>query len=156
MSKQAWPYTAPEMVEMHLANESRAKYWVHYASDVGLSDWEWWKDAMPLLEDYAVVMPFWASEGLDTWVSWAKREPGQKTFETTPWGIETHMFSDQCFMVKLPFKPNLNCRHPIKQHYPAHGGNSFERRVAQWLARTNQKVAVMGQHHYNHQDNRDK
>ena len=111
---------------------------------------DWVTVALPLLEKYPIVSPFWEI-GYQEYVETAKREE-KGGFEETDFGFEEHFFSDQAYFAKVSTMKAIdyNLDHPIKAHYPPHGGNSFECRVAQWLSVTGKKRAVLKDFRYKH------
>jgi len=84
--------------------------------------------------------------------------PADEYTKLTAFGWATQAFSDQCYFSTTKFMKAIDydTTHPIAQEYPAHGGNSFERRVAQYLANNNLWVAALEGYHYQHIDRGDK
>lgn len=130
------PYYRPEL---EAVRQCKTKYLVWYAGDVVPPDTDWISEAIPLLEKYPIVT-----------CKWNFFDPGDMT--ETDFGWETYYFSDQCFIAKSDYMKNINYNvtHPVAERYPAHGGNSFERRVAQWLAHKQTPLAVLKNHSYRH------
>lgn len=153
MGNTKQPYYAPERRAITEADKMGAEYILWYASDVTAPENDWISEAIQLLEKYPIVSPFWEANYGD-YVLTAKRESSVNNggFEETDFGFEDHFFSDQAYIAKVRVmkRINYNIDHPIKQYYPAHGGNSFECRVAQWLASTSQKRAVLRDYRYKH------
>lgn len=142
------PYYAPEFEAVRQAGGYEYILW--YASDVVPPRGDWIKPALKLLENYPIVSPFW-SEDYSAYVDLAKRE-AKAGFEETEFGFVDHAFSDHAYIAKVRTMWNIdyNVDHPIKDLFPEHGGNSFERRVSQWLAATQQKRAVLKGYQYRH------
>lgn len=153
MGNTSRPYYAPERRAITEAKKMGAKYILWYASDVKPPEKEWINEAIPLLEKYPIVSPFWEDNYVD-YARTAQRESSVNNggFEETEFGFEEHFFSDQAYIAKVNTmaRINYNIDHPIKKYYPQHGGNSFECRVAQWLAHTGKKRAVLKNYRYKH------
>lgn len=145
------PYYAPELRAVNEASVMGAEYILWYASDVLPPEKNWTRKAIKLLDKYPIVSPFWESNYGD-FVRTAQRERERTGFEETDFGFEDHAFSDQAYFAKVKTMLEINCNldHPIKAIYPPHGGNSFECRVAQWLAATGKKRAVLKDYQYKH------
>lgn len=159
MGKTKFPYYLPERRAIQEAHARKATHILWFASDVKPQfDIEVFKSvALPLLKDYPIVSPFWGTESFEYYSATAQRETGTG-FEYTDFGFEDHLFSDQAYLAEVDtmFKLNYKCDHPIKKHYPQHGGNSFECRVGQWLATTGKKRAVLKDFRYQHTTSEEK
>lgn len=144
------PYFTPEYRAIKEAKKRKATHILWYASDVLPPEDDWVSAALPLLKKYPIVSPFWEWNYQD-YVGTANREE-KGGFEETDFGFVEHFFSDQAYIAKVSTMLGIdyNADHPIKVHYPPHGGNSFECRVAQWLAKTGQKRAVLKDFRYKH------
>lgn len=142
------PYYQPELRAVNAVGEEDYILW--YAGDVIPPKTDWVPDALKLLKDYPIVSPFW-EQNYDDYIRTAERE-AKGGFKLTEFGFEDQFFSDQAYLAYARTMKNIdyNLDHPIKHCYPPHGGNSFECRVAQWLASTDQKRAVLKNHTYRH------
>lgn len=139
MGKTDAPYFAPEM---EAVKRCKTKYFLWYSADVIPPETDWVTEALFLLETYPIVTCRW--DGL---------APEQQAYvDITDFGWTTFHFSDQCFVTKTDYIKNIDyeTKHPIAEDYPKHGGNSFERRVAQYLANQGTPSAVLGNHQYKH------
>lgn len=145
------PYHAPERRAIIEAKKRKATHILWYASDVRPPEGDWVTPALKLLKKYPIVSTFWGTEDFNYYASTAQRESGTG-FELTDFGFEDHLFSDQAYLAKIDTMINIDYEidHPIKRRYPPHGGNSFECRVAQWLATTGKKRAVLKDFRYRH------
>lgn len=130
--------------ELEAVKQCDTEYILWYAGDVIPPTTDWVKDALPLLDDYPIVT-----------CRWDDVEPDK---DRTDFGWTTYLFSDQCYIARAEYMRNIDYEtdHPIKKEYPQHGGNSFERRVAQWLASQGTPMAVLTNHRYQHIDSRSK
>lgn len=137
IGETADPYFTPEMKAI---NQCRTDYFLWYSGDVIPPTTDWVSEALPLLDKYPIVTCLWEDNPDTTWLT------------PTDFGWENYHFSDQCFIAKTEYLRSIDYEadHPIKEHYPAHGGNSFERRVAQWLAQQQTPMAVLKNHQYKH------
>lgn len=144
------PYFAPEMKAIDQAYVSGAEYILWYAGDALPPKKDWITPALKLLEKYPIVSPFWEDNFTD-YVRTSKAQ-NRGIFTETDFGFEDQFFSDQAYIAKVKTMKNIDYSldHPIKQFYPQHGGNSFECRVGQWLATTDQKRAVLKDFTYRH------
>lgn len=146
------PYYQPELQAVYQAEDMGAEYILWYASDVKPPEGDWVTPALKLLKKYAVVSPFWEMNATD-FARTAQREVHRGTgFKETDFGFEDYVFSDQAYLAKIKTMLEIDYEtdHPVKNLYPPHGGNSFERRVAQWLAATGKKRAVLTSFQYRH------
>lgn len=144
----AMPYSISELVEIYLADGLL----VHYASDVIPPSPEWITEAIPLLDKYTAVSPFWEADVND----FAKHHP--QMLERTDFGFTTPYFSDQAYLIDPSVfrKKVYNHKHSIGDDFPEHGHDDFEKRIAMWLADTNQRRAVLTKYRYFHIDSRNK
>lgn len=143
------PYTVSEIVELRLAQD--VDYLVHFASDVEPPDnWAWVPRGVSLLDTYPIVTPCW--EDAEKYLAWHGAHAGLGEVLRTDFGFVDQTFSDQAYLVKpeVLSQKIYNHDHPIKELYPAHGHNSFERRIGQWLADTDQWRAVLKDFTYYH------
>lgn len=146
------PYYHPELRAVYEANRRGATHILWFAGDVqpqfDRKDFE--KAALPLLKEYPIVRPFWV-ESYGDYVALAEREK-RGGFKQTDFGFETEVFSDHAYLAEIKTMLNIDYEtvHDIRDLYPQHGGNSFERRVGQWLAANNKKSAVMKDFQYRH------
>lgn len=156
MGETKKPYYLPELRAIKEAKKRKATHILWYASDVKPPKEDWVKVALPLLKDYPMVSPFWESD-YQGYVDLSRRE-ANGGFEEKDWGFEDHFFSDQAYLAKVStmLAINYDTDHPIKAYYPEHGGNSFECRVAQWLASTGKKRAVLKDFRYKHTTKQEK
>lgn len=131
------PYLEPELAAVRQCN---TKYLLWYSADVVPPATDWISDALPLLKKYPIVTCLW------------EEEPDVKGLTDKGDYYENYLFSDQCFIAQAKYLKNIDydIDHPIKRHYPAHGGNSFERKVAQYLASRGTPIAVLKRHRYTH------
>lgn len=141
------PYFEPEMKAVKAC---KTKYILWYSADVVPPNTDWVTEALPLLDEYPIVSPFW-EDNYEDYVRMAKAQD-RGLFDETGFGFADQFFSDQAYiaLASVMKKVDYTIDHPIKRWYPEHGGNSFERRVAQWLAHSNQKRAVLRNHRYRH------
>lgn len=144
------PYYEPELRAIKEAKKMGAEYILWYASDVIPPEGDWVSEALPLLEKYPIVSPFWE----DNYTDYVRMSHQQARghFVETDWGFEDWFFSDQAYLAKVStmLKIDYDCHHDIAKYYPRHGGDSFEKRVAQWLASTEQSRAVLKGFKYHH------
>lgn len=136
--------------ELEAVKQCKTKYILWYAADVTPPKGNWVKEALPLLKKYPIVSPFW-TENYSSYADYARRE-AKAGFEETDFGFADHAFSDQAYVAETKTMRDIDydCDHSIKSLYPIHGGNSFECRVAQWLATTGKKRAVLSGFQYRH------
>lgn len=136
--------------ELEAVKRTKTDYILWYAGDVKPPTTDWVKDALPLLDHYPIVTCRSFGDNIDI--------HSLKGVKHTDWGWETYHFSDQCYLARTAYMVNINYNipHPIAKDYPEHGGNSFERRVAQYLAANKTPLAVLKNHRYEHIDRRDK
>lgn len=146
------PYYRPEYRALVEANRRRATHILWFASDVKPNfDIEVFKSvALPLLEQYPIIRPFW-TEPYGSYVDMAEREE-RGGFKQTDFGFETEIFSDHAYLaeVKTMLDIDYETVHDIRKYFPQHGGNSFECRVSQWLAAKGKKTAVLKDFSYRH------
>lgn len=130
--------------ELEAVKQCETKYILWYSSDVIPPETDWVSEAIPLLEQYPIVSCRWDDDD----------RHGVKT----DFGWTDYHFTDQCYIAKADYMRSIDydTEHPIARDYPQHGGNSFERRVAQWLANQGTPVAFLTNHRYHHIDSRDK
>lgn len=149
-------YYEPELRAVQEAHARGAKYILWYAGDVIPPERDWTKEAIKLLDKYPIVSPR-QNEPYREYVSMAKAQ-GYPQLEETDFGFTTVLFSDHAYMAKTSTMNAIDydSDNQIKDYYPNHGGNSFERRVAQWLANTNQRVAVLRDYTFHHIPKEDK
>lgn len=131
------PYFTPEL---EAVKRCETKYILWYSADVIPPETDWISEAIPLLEKYPIVTCLWEDNPDTEWLT------------ETDFGWENYFFSDQCYIAKTKTmkETNYDLDHPIKLKYPKHGGNSFERRIAQWLAYNQTPMAVLKNHQYRH------
>lgn len=131
------PYFQPELEAVW---KCQTPYILWYSADVIPPETDWVSEALPLLEKYPIVTCSWAEA------------PETPYMTPTDFGWENYHFSDQCYIAKTETMRSIdyNIDNPIKASYPKHGGNSFERRVAQWLAHNKTPLAVLKNHQYHH------
>lgn len=122
--------------ELEAVKQCKTKYILWYAGDVIPPETDWVSEAIPLLEEYPIVTCSWDNDPPET----------------------TYLFSDQCYIAKAEYMRSIdyNVNHEIKTQYPEHGGNSFERRVAQWLSKQGTPMKVLKGHRFRHIDSREK
>lgn len=132
--------------ELEAVLQCPTKYMLWYSGDVEPPITDWVSEAIPLLEDYPIVSCSWDNTPKDRAIDLFN------AIRETEFGWETYYFSDQCYIAKTSTMRDIDYKidHPIKQIYPKHGGNSFERRVAQWLAHNQTPMAVLSNHRYRH------
>lgn len=152
MGNTTHPYYHPEYRALVEADRRGATHILWFASDAQPQfDVEVFKSvALPLLKDYPIVRPFW-SEPYASYVDMAERD-NRGGFRQTEFGFETEIFSDHAYLAKVKTMLEIDYEtvHDIRQYYPQHGGNSFECRVAQWLATKGKKSAVLKDFSYKH------
>lgn len=150
MGQAEQPYYQPELRAVYEAFKREATHILWYASDVKPPEGDWVTPALKLLGDYPMVSPFW-TEPYDSYVDLAKRQ-GHGGFNEKEWGFETEIFSDHVYLAKVDtmLRIDYNTQHDVGKFYPQHGGDSFEKRVGQWLASTGQKRAVLRDFSYRH------
>lgn len=138
------PYFQPEMEAVKQAAKLDYRYILWYASDVIPPEHDWVPEAIKLLSRYPIVAPFFEQNYEDYVRAYKPRQ--------TKFGFSDQHFSDQAYFAEVETMLNIdyNLTHPIKWDYPRHGGNSFERRVAQWLAVTGKRRAVLKDFQYRH------
>lgn len=143
-------YYKPELQAILQAHKLGYDYILWYASDVKPPAEDWTEAALPLLDKYPMVSPFWESN-FDDYVRMMKQQE-RCSNEVTDFGFADQFFSDQAYFAKVEtmLKIDYDTEHSIRQYYPQHGGNSFECRIAQWLANTNQLRAVLRDFSYRH------
>lgn len=128
------PYYIPEVAAIKHCD---TKYILWYAGDVVPPQTDWVHEAIPLLEEYPII----------TCLESIARAP-----KHTDGNFETFHFSDQCYIAKTEFMRQIdyNLEDPIANDYPFHGGNSFERRVAQYLKVKGTPLLCLTNHRYRH------
>lgn len=133
------PYYMPEL---EAVKRCKTKYLLWYSADVIPPETDWIPEAIYLLETYPIVTCRWDIYEVEK----------QNPVDITDFGWTTFHFSDQCFIAKADYMRRINydTEHLISADYPLHGKNSFERRVAQWLANQGTPIAVLGNHQYKH------
>lgn len=141
------PYFEPELEAVH---QAETKYILWYAGDVIPPDKSWLEAALPLLDQYPIVTCRGFGDNIDPMQ--------QEHVKFTNFGWLTQHFSDQCYLSTAEFMRQIDyyTDHPIAKAYPKHGGNSFERRVAQYLANNDLWVACLKDYRYRHLDRREK
>lgn len=141
------PYTVSEL---YAVNNVKSEYILWYASDVKPPAENWIETAIPLLEEYPIVSPFWSEPYKEYVKTCDRQEVGG--FKQTDFGFEDHMFSDHAYIARTEVMRNIDYETDsyVKKYYPPHGGNSFECRVAQWLEATDQRRAVLKDFQYRH------
>lgn len=137
------PYYIPEL---EAVKRCKTKYILWYAGDVIPHKGDWLEEAIKLLEKYPIVRPSHMQDerSYRNYVDAALSQPGMQ-LEETEFGYTTVMFSDHGYIAKTKTMQNIDYDvvHQIRDYYPLHGGNSFERRVAQWLATNDLRVAII-------------
>lgn len=130
------PYFTPEM---EAVARCKTKYLLWYSGDVIPPETDWVREALQHLEKYPIV----------TCMESRAEVPDAVEVDG---GYESYIFSDQCFIADSKFLKELDYEtvHPISQIYPQHGGNSFERRVAQYLAANQIPLLILTNHIYHH------
>lgn len=128
----AWPFSAPELVELDLA---RTPVVAHVAGDVRIDGTEpWLPRALPELAHAAVVAPRSPSA--------VELTRPEAIVDADGW-VDNHDFSDQCFVARraeLLRHDVVTATHPANGRYPKPGGAlTFEARVGAWL-RTSGRV----------------
>lgn len=123
--------------ELEAVKQCTTKYILWYSGDVVPPETDWVSEALPLLETYPIVS---CMESLSVFPEGIEEN------------FETYYFSDQCYISKTDYMRSIDyeANHGIASEYPVHGGNSFERRVAQYLARCGTPVLVLAKHRYRH------
>lgn len=141
------PYYLPEL---EAVKQCTTEYILWYSGDVVPPEEDWTVKAIKLLKRYPIVSPFW-EQNYEDYVRTAHRQE-RYHFKEMPWGFEDYFFSDQAYIAKTETMRNIDydSQHSIAQFYPQHGGDSFEKRVAQWLAVTGKKRAVLKDYRYKH------
>lgn len=136
--------------EFEAVMNCKTEYILWYSCDVDPPRTDWLTEALPLLEKYAIVTCRWDNVDI--------RLHEEDMVERTDFGWTTYLFSDQCYLAKTKTMQEMDydVEHEIKDKYPEHGGNSFERRVGQWLAHNEKPMAVLDGHFYRHIDQREK
>lgn len=128
------PYFSPEL---EAVKRCKTKYILWYSGDVIPPTTDWVAEALPYLDKYPIV----------TCMDKLSVFPGgiEENFET-------YHFSDQCYIAKAKYMWNIDydTTHRIAIDYPEHGGNSFERRVAQYLSNQGTPLLVLANHRYEH------
>lgn len=155
---QERPYSVSELVGMYLAKDF--EYLTFYASDIEISDHTWIKAGLALLDDTIVtVSPGWQGDALnpsqefEDWVV-AEKTIYPELIEVYDWGCSTPFFSDQAFLARVDTlrQPIYNFEDNfIASKYPWYGGNTFERRVGQFLAQTGKRKAILKDWNYVHE-----
>ena len=142
----AWPYSIPELCELHLA---RTSLLVHQAGDVGyVGGPDWLTRAAPVLDEHPDVAVVAASPR-----SGSDPEPGVGGPLPDGW-VKSRGFSDQFFLVRpaqLLHSDVVRSHHPDVSRFPKIGGGlTFEARVAAWLQSTGHWRWVDTQNFYEH------
>lgn len=149
------PYTVSELVGLYLAK--RFDYLMHYAGDVEITDHSWINELL-LTDEIVAVSPGWGgdenhpSQDFDTWVR-QEQKIYPDLIRAYDWGCLTPFFSDQAYLIKVDTfrKPIYNFSNAfIAEKYPNYGGNSFERRVGQWMMETGKRRAILKDWKYGH------
>jgi hypothetical protein len=129
-------YSIAELVGV---NVSSADYILHFSSDSimegRLSEPSWVQQAVDILEaweDAVVANPAW---------NWRFAKAAAVSERKIGSFYVSCGFSDQCYLIRRHVfdNPIYNFRHEDAQIYPAHGGNSFERRAFCFMRACNKK-----------------
>lgn len=142
----AWPYSAPELCELHLA---KTELVLHLAGDVRVAPGELWApvaaSALARWDEVAVVAPLTPSRS-------ELAEPGARRLAAGWTGSQ--LFSDQCFLARrdeLLRREVVTAVHPIAGRYPRPGGAlTFEARVGAWMRSTGRWRATDEARDYRH------
>lgn len=145
IGKTTQPYYAPEM---EAVKRCKTKYFLWYSADVIPPETDWIPEALYLLESYPFVTCKWDNDPAEE----------HNYVDLTDFGWTTFHFTDQCFIAKTEYlqKIDFETEQPIARDYPIHGGNSFERRIGQYLAHQATPMAVLDGHRYTHIRTEDK
>lgn len=148
-----WKMTISELAAVWYAATKKYTHILWYSGDVIPPKKSWVRKGLSLLKDYPIVSPN-HEDHYREYVDY-ELQRGLIDLEKTDFGHTDVAFSDQCYLaeVKTIAQINYNLDHSIKAIYPEHGGNDFERRVAQWLASTGKKRAVLKDFKYTHISN---
>ncbi len=124
---RGYVYSIAELVGIYMC---RTPYLVHFAGDVILQDHRDWIDAaireLEAEPAAAAANPTWNGCFLEA----AQESSGRRGEFYVGSG-----FSDQCYLVRVAdFRSPIYAeRHVLSERYPAHGGDSFEKRVDAWM-----------------------
>ena len=129
-------YSIAELVSIYLCE---TPYLLHFSSDAILErvDGSWIESAIAVMEknpQVVVANPVWNGK---------YEEAKAESFSEDALFYYSHGFSDQCYLINTRcFKAAIyNAQHPMSDRYPAHGGDSFEKRVDSYL-RTHQLLRI--------------
>ncbi len=132
--KGGYKYSIAELTAIYLANDF--DYLCYVQGDCVCSTGDWVTEGVAILEknpEIAVVSP--RSE-VNTWHG----ADGLDQF-----------FSDQCFLVRVKeFSGQIYGGGEEIPEYPHHGGDSFEKKAAQYLRRTGKYRKILTNHWYDH------
>jgi hypothetical protein len=133
--KGGYWYSIQEMCELMLAASMKADYLVHYSSDALQKTPGWITEGIKILENdksIHVVSPY---------------------SEVNTWGDTDQFFSDQCYLIRpLDFYEKDFAKEYVDiSDYPAHGGNSFEKIMAQIMRENNMYRKILNNHWYEHE-----
>ncbi len=128
-------YSISELVSLYLC---RTEFLLHFSGDTKANDntpINWYHDALKLLAhatNVSVVNLTWDSKF---------REAEKDSLSKDDKFFYGYGFSDQMYLVRTAdFKNQIyGYSHPESRRYPAHGGESFEKRVDSWM-RTNGRL----------------
>lgn len=129
--------------ELEAVKQCQTKYILWYSGDVIPPETDWVSEALPYLEKYPIV------SCMDV-----RSIPPNGIEEN----FERYHFSDQCYIAHTKFMQDIDydTKHDIANDFPEHGGNSFERRVSQYLANKGTPMYVLVNHRYRHLSKEDK
>lgn len=124
---KSYVYSIAELVGLFLC---QTPYLLHYAGDSILDHREdWVSEAVTALADDDSVAAANAAWG------WFHEETAGAQLSEQGSFYRGEGFSDQCYLVRTDdFRtPIYQEYHPASERYPAHGGESFEKRVDSWM-----------------------
>jgi hypothetical protein len=124
---RGYVYSAAELVGIY---RCRTPYLLHFAGDCVPGERRpWLGDALAALAEdrrAAVANPTWNGRFAEA--------AAEALAESGPF-FAAYGFSDQCYLVRTnDFRAPIYGEHnPLSERYPAHGGESFEKRVDAWM-----------------------
>lgn len=127
-------YSLAELVACHLCD---TEYLCYVQGDCLPARGDWVTPAIEILESFPEIAVVSPSSDVNTWHD----AEGLDRF-----------FSDQAWLVRAKdFKdPHLMDGGPDIPEYPPHGGDSFEKKVAQWLRKNGKYRKILTNHRYEH------
>ena len=135
--KGGYVYSIAELAELRYAHAEGFDYLVHYSSDALSVKGDWISEGIKILE-----------EQRDVWVV-------SPYSDVNEWHDETNrdqMFSDQCYLVRPKdfILEDYTLTDPELPEYPAHGGDSFERKMARILHKNKKYRYILTDYRYEH------